>query len=70
MRHTSAREYLRAFKFNRYLVSKLLGWMKESNLSIYGDYSLLELLTVSTEEHKVNFVSDDVKTILLKTLTQ
>jgi len=70
MRHTSAREYLRAFKFNRYLVSKLLGWVKESNLSIYGDYSLLELLTVSTEEHKVKFVSDDVKAILLKTLTQ
>ena len=69
MRHTSAREFLRAFRFNRYLVAKLLGWVKESNLSIYGDYGLLELLQVSTEEHKIKFVSDDVKNLLLKTLT-
>jgi len=60
MRHTSAREFLRAFGFNRYLVSKLLGWQKESNLSIYGDYDLLTLLNVRSEEHKVEFVSEDV----------
>jgi len=65
MRHTSAREYLRAFKFNRYLVAKLLGWQKESNLQIYGDYGLFELLKVSAEEHKIEFVSPHIKQKLL-----
>ena len=65
LRHTSAREYLRAFKFNRYLVSKMLGWVKESNLQIYGDYGLFELLKVSSEEHKIEFVSPEVKQKLL-----
>jgi len=59
-RHTSAREYLRAFRFNRYLVSKMLGWDKSDNLRIYGDYGLLELLQVSSEEHKIQFVSESV----------
>ena len=43
-RHTSAREYLKALNWNRYLVAKLLGWVKESNLSIYGDFSAIEIL--------------------------
>ena len=46
-RHTAAREYLRAFKWNRYLVAKLLGWVKPDNLQIYGDYSALELLQMT-----------------------
>ncbi len=53
-RHTAAREYLRAFKWNRYLVAKLLGWVKPDNLQIYGDYSALELLQL-TYQKKVFF---------------
>jgi integrase len=52
-RHTFAREALRAFKWNRYLVSKLGGWIKDSNLQIYGDYDLLSLIQVSAEKHKI-----------------
>jgi len=59
-RHTACREYLKAFKYNRALVSKLLGWKKESNLVIYGDYTLLELLNVMAEEHKIQFVSQEL----------
>jgi len=49
-RHTSAREYLRAFNWNRYLVAKLLGWVKPDNLQIYGDYSALELLKMTYQK--------------------
>lgn len=64
-RHTSAREFLRALKFNRYLVAKLLGWKKENNLKIYGDYELVELLQAMSIESKIQFVSDEVKKRLL-----
>jgi len=43
-RHTSARSALKAFRWNRYLVAKLLGWEKPDNLKIYGDFGLMELL--------------------------
>ena len=59
-RHTATREYLRAFKYNRSLVAKLLGWIKESNLKIYGDFQLFELLNIMAEEHKVKFVDEPV----------
>lgn len=59
-RHTATRTYLRAFKYNRSLVAKLLGWIKESNLVIYGDYSLLQLLDIMAEEHKIQFVSKEL----------
>jgi len=60
-RHTFAREALRSFKWNRYLVSKLGGWIKDSNLQIYGDYDLLSLIQVSTEKHKIEFCSEKCK---------
>jgi integrase len=56
-RHTFAREALKAFKWNRYLVSKLGGWVKDSNLQVYGDYDLLSLIQVSAEKHKIEFCS-------------
>jgi hypothetical protein len=60
-RHTFAREALRAFRWNRYLVAKMGGWIKDSNLQIYGDYDLLSLLEVSAEEHKIEFCSEVCK---------
>lgn len=57
-RHTATREYLKALGYNRYLVAKLLGWIKDSNLVIYGDYELLRLLELSTEEHTIKFIDD------------
>jgi hypothetical protein len=60
-RHTFAREALRAFGWNRYLVSKLGGWIKDSNLQIYGDYDLLSLIQVSSEKHKIEFCSEKCK---------
>jgi site-specific recombinase XerC len=60
-RHTFAREMLKAFKWNRYLVSKLGGWIKDSNLQIYGDYDLLSLIQVSSEQHRVEFCSEECK---------
>ena len=60
-RHTFAREALRAFKWNRYLVAKLGGWVKDGNLQIYGDYDLLSLIQVSTEKHKIEFCSEKCK---------
>jgi hypothetical protein len=60
-RHTFAREALRAFKWNRYLVSKLGGWVKDSNLQIYGDYDLLSLIQVSAEKHRIEFCSEGCK---------
>jgi hypothetical protein len=60
-RHTFAREALKAFKWNRYLVAKLGGWVKDSNLQIYGDYDLLSLIEVSAEEHKMEFCSEECK---------
>jgi len=60
-RHTFAREALKAFKWNRYLVSKLGGWIKDSNLQIYGDYDLLSLIQVSAEKHKIEFCGEECK---------
>jgi hypothetical protein len=69
-RHTATREYLKALGYNRYLVAKLLGWIKDSNLVIYGDYELLRLLELSTEEHFIKFIDDDlfekVRTTILR----
>jgi len=59
-RHTATRTYLRAFKYNRSLVAKLLGWIKESNLVIYGDFTLFQLLNIMAEEHHIKFVSDEL----------
>jgi hypothetical protein len=60
-RHTFARDALKAFKWNRYLVSKLGGWIKDSNLQIYGDYDLLSLIEASVEEHRIEFCSEECK---------
>jgi hypothetical protein len=60
-RHTFAREALRSFKWNRYLVAKMGGWIKDSNLQIYGDYDLLSLIEVSAEEYKMLFCSEKCK---------
>jgi len=60
-RHTFAREALRAFKWNRYLVAKLGGWVKDSNLQIYGDYDLLSLIQASAEKHEIRFCSEECK---------
>ncbi|MEM4621012.1 MAG: hypothetical protein QW607_12475 [Desulfurococcaceae archaeon] len=54
-RHTSNRDHLVAFNFNRTIVSKLLGWIKEENLKIYGDYSIDEILRFKPEMRKVIF---------------
>ena len=62
-RHTFAREALRAFGWNTYLVSKLGGWVKESNLRTYGDYDLLSLIQASVEKHQMIFVRDMKKMI-------
>jgi hypothetical protein len=60
-RHTFAREALRSFRWNRYLVAKMGGWIKDSNLQIYGDYDLLSLLEASSEEHEMRFCSEECK---------
>jgi hypothetical protein len=60
-RHTFARDALKAFKWNRYLVAKLGGWVKDSNLQIYGDYDLLSLIEASVEEHRIEFCSEECK---------
>jgi len=69
-RHTATRTYLRAFKYNRSLVAKLLGWIKESNLVIYGDFQLFQLLNIMAEEHDIKFVSPElynkIKSAILK----
>ena len=49
-RHTSARSALKAFRWNRYIVAKLLGWEKTDNLRIYGDFGALELLQEYVKE--------------------
>jgi hypothetical protein len=67
-RHTATRDYLKALGYNRYLVSKLLGWLKDSNLVIYGDYELLQLLELSTEEHSIKFINDELYNKLLTTI--
>ena len=59
-RHTACRTYLRAFKYNRSLVAKLLGWIKESNLIIYGDFQLFQLLNIMAEEHDIKFVRPEL----------
>jgi hypothetical protein len=68
-RHTFAREFLKAFGWNRYLVSKLGGWIKDNNLKIYGDYDLLALIEASSEEHKVQFCSNVCKEKIEKFLS-
>jgi integrase len=56
-RHTAAREYLKAFHWNRHLVAKLLGWEKEDNLRIYGDYSALEIISMMAEKKEPHLPS-------------
>ena len=68
-RHTFAREFLKAFGWNRYLVSKLGGWIKDNNLKIYGDYDLLALIEASSEEHKVQFCNEVCKEKIEKFLS-
>jgi len=60
-RHTFARDALKAFGWNTYLVSKLGGWVKESNLRIYGDYDLLSLIQASAEKHQMRFCTEECK---------
>jgi hypothetical protein len=67
-RHTATRDYLKALGYNRYLVAKLLGWIKDSNLVIYGDYELLQLLQLAEEEHYIKFVDEPVYRRLLETI--
>jgi integrase len=64
-RHTFAREALKAFGWNTYLVSKLGGWVKESNLRIYGDYDLLSLIQASSEKHQMIFVREGMKKMII-----
>ena len=68
MRHTSAREFLKAFRWNMYLVSKLLGWEKVENMKIYGDYGLLELLQARAQEHKLEFIDEETTKMLRRVL--
>ena len=65
-RHTATREWLAGLRYNRYLVAKILGWIKDSNLVIYGDFDLLALLKVRAEKHKIKFVSDELYHELLR----
>jgi AcrR family transcriptional regulator len=67
-RHTATRDYLKALGYNRYLVAKLLGWIKDSNLVIYGDYELLQLLQLAEEEHYIKFVDEPIYHRLLATI--
>jgi AcrR family transcriptional regulator len=67
-RHTATRDYLKALGYNRYIVAKLLGWIKDSNLVIYGDYELLQLLQLAGEEHYIKFVDEPVYQRLLATI--
>ncbi|RLE62231.1 MAG: hypothetical protein DRJ47_10990 [Thermoprotei archaeon] len=60
-RHTFARDALRAFKWNRYLVAKLGGWVKDSNLQIYGDFDLISLIQEASKEHQIIFAREEVK---------
>jgi len=43
-RHTACRSALKAFKWHRLMVARLLGWDKPDNLQIYGDFGLMEML--------------------------
>jgi len=63
-RHTFARDALRAFKWNRYLVAKLGGWVKDSNLQIYGDFDLLSLIQEASKEHQIKFVNEETKKLI------
>jgi len=63
-RHTFARDALRAFKWNRYLVAKLGGWIKDSNLQIYGDFDLLSLIQEASKEHRIVFVNEETKKLI------
>jgi hypothetical protein len=65
-RHTATREWLAGLRYNRYLVAKILGWIKDSNLVIYGDFDLLALLKVRAEKHKIKFISDELYHELLR----
>ncbi|MEM4976082.1 MAG: hypothetical protein QXT64_02015 [Desulfurococcaceae archaeon] len=60
-RHTANREALIAFEWNRMIVSKLLGWIKEQNLSIYGDYSIDQIFQLRPERIELKFVDDSTK---------
>ncbi|MEM2262117.1 MAG: hypothetical protein QXK24_06670 [Ignisphaera sp.] len=70
-RHTATREYLRVLEYNRSLVAKLLGWIKDSNLVIYGDYSILQLLGAEggvEQQTYLDFVSPELREEILKVI--
>jgi len=66
-RHTANREALIAFEWNRMIVAKLLGWIKEQNLQIYGDYDIEKIFGLMPEKKRLIFVSDQVKREIEKT---
>lgn len=70
-RHTATREYLRVLEYNRSLVAKLLGWIKDSNLVIYGDYSILQLLGAEggvEQQTYLDFVSPELREEILRVI--
>ncbi|MEM4827868.1 MAG: hypothetical protein QXK07_07515 [Desulfurococcaceae archaeon] len=67
-RHTSNRECLIAFEWNRMIVSKLLGWVKEQNLAIYGDYSIDQIFQLRPERVELKFVDDSTKREIIREL--
>ena len=72
-RHTATREYLRALGYNRSLVAKLLGWIKDSNLVIYGDFTVLQLLRakgisgLAVQEH-LDFVRPELRDEIIRVI--
>ncbi|MEM1831900.1 MAG: hypothetical protein QXJ97_10270, partial [Desulfurococcaceae archaeon] len=67
-RHTANREALIAFEWNRMIVSKLLGWIKEQNLQIYGDYSIDQIFQLRPERIELKFVDDSTKREIIREL--
>lgn len=67
-RHTANRECLIAFEWNRMIVSKLLGWIKEQNLQIYGDYSIDQIFQLRPEHVELRFIDDSTKRELSRIL--
>ncbi|MEM4827556.1 MAG: hypothetical protein QXK07_05905, partial [Desulfurococcaceae archaeon] len=67
-RHTANRECLIAFEWNRMIVSKLLGWIKEQNLQIYGDYSIDQIFQLRPERVELKFVDDSTKREIIREL--
>lgn len=65
-RHTANREALIAFEWNRMIVAKLLGWIKETNLQIYGDYSIDQIFQLKPERIELKFVDDSTKREIIR----